>query len=82
MNRCRYEDSNGIRPGYGCVLVPPSVHHHSHVETQDKRQRYHVTMETAVVDHAFEHPVDIQSSLQLKYRRRVTMLIIVIKTIV
>lgn len=52
----RDEHRDGIRPGYRRVLTPPSIHHHSHVETQYKRQWYHVPVETTIIYYTFEHP--------------------------
>jgi hypothetical protein len=50
------EDSNGVGPGNGLVLIPPPGHHNGDIETEYERQRDEITVGLTVVHHAFENP--------------------------
>lgn len=55
MNVGADKDSQRIRPWYGGILTPPSLHHDRHIETQHERQRNEITIRRAIFDNTFEY---------------------------
>ena len=54
---CADVDGERVGPGHGHVLLPPAVHHDSHVEAQHKRHRDEGAEVGAVARHLLEQAV-------------------------
>jgi len=49
-----YEDRNGIWPGNGGVLIPPTGHHNRDIETQHKGQGYEFSITITVLNNGLK----------------------------